>query len=206
MIILFVTFKASEDDAKSALNPAEDSFPGEPVAHWFCQETSLEKEYSNQAQANPSGHRYFCDNAFIHNDADISQILEKALTTTPSKETYAFWYPMHPRSRRSHHDMALSLCTDHYLALYTICKDKEDDVRCETWVHDIMKDVKKNSPGSYLGDIDLQVRTTQFWGEEQGKKLMEIRRKWDPHGIICAYLDAEDKSGATGLDNKLDRA
>lgn len=206
IIILFVTFKATEDDAKVALSPAEDSFPGEPLVHLFCQETSLENEYSNQAHANPSDRWYYCENAYIDNDADVSKVLEKALTTIPTKETYAFWYPMNPWSRRGLEDMALSLRSDHYIALYTISKDKEDCTRCETWAHDIMKDVKKHSPGSYIGDIDLQVRTTKFWGDEQGEKLMGIRRKWDPHGIICGYLDAEDKSGVTGLDNKLDDA
>jgi hypothetical protein len=98
LIVLFVTFKATEEKAKMALNPAEEFFPGEPAVHWFCQGTSLEKEYSSQAQANPPGHRYFCDNAFINNDADVLGILEKALTTSPSKETYMFWYPMCPWS------------------------------------------------------------------------------------------------------------
>jgi hypothetical protein len=131
------------------------------------------------------GHRYFCDNAFIENDADIPAILEKAMITAPSKETYSFWYPLNPWSQKEPQDMALSLRTDHYLALYTICKDKEDDTKCEAWVQDVMNDVKEYSHGSYIGDVDLQVRTTKFWGDEQGKKLMEIRRKWDPQGIIC---------------------
>lgn len=206
IIILFLAFKTTEAEARAVLKQAEDSFPGEPVANWFCQETSLAKEYTNQAHANPSGHRYHCENAFIENDADVCQILERALTSLPSKETYAFWYPMHPWSRKELPDMALSLRTDHYVALYSIWKNKEDDVRCETWSKDIMKDVKKHSAGSYIGDIDLQVRTTKFWGDEQGRRLMEIRRKWDPQGIICGYLDAEDKSGVDGLENKLDSA
>jgi hypothetical protein len=201
---MFLTFKKSEEDAKEALYPAERSFPGEPVVHWFCQETNLEKEYLNQQHANPSGHRYFCDNAFIENDADISAVLERALTTIPTKETYAFWYSMSPWSQNPLDDMALSLRTDHYLALYTICKTEEEDARCENWVKDVMKDVKRYSRGSYIGDIDLQTRTTKFWEDEQGKKLMEIRRKWDSQGTICGYLDAGDKSGVTGLDNKLD--
>ena len=204
--VLFLTFKATEDDAKTALTPAEDSFPSNPVVHWFCQETSLEKEYATQAQFNPSEHRYLCDSAFINNDADVPKVLEKALTTSPSKETYTFWYPMHPWSRKPLQDMALSLRTDHYLALYTIWKDEKDDSRCASWVQDIINGVKPHSSGAYLGDIDLQIRTTKFWGDEQGKKLMDVRRKWDPSGIICGYLDAEDKSGVTGLDNKLDVA
>ena len=203
---MLLTFKATEEDAKTALHPAEDSFPGAPVAHWFCQETGLEKEYSNQALANPAGHRYCVDNAFLDNDAYIPKVLEKALTTIPSKETYTFWYPMNPWSRRKLQDMALSLQTDHYLALYTIWKDEKDDERCETWVRDVIKDVKKHSPGSYLGDSDFQVRTTKFWDDDHGKKLMDIRRKWDPRGVFCGYLDASDKSGVVGLDNRLDLA
>jgi hypothetical protein len=204
IIVMLLTFKDKEEDARDALVPAEKSFSGEPVAQWFCQETSLEKEYANQRHANPAGHRYFCDNAFIDNDADISAVLERALTTIPTKETYAFWYAMNPWSQRPLKDMALSLRTDHYLALYTICKTEEDDAKCEIWVKDIMKDVKKYSPGSYIGDIDLQARTTKFWEDGQGEKLMEIRRKWDPQGVICGYLDAGDKSGVVGLNNKLE--
>jgi hypothetical protein len=166
----------------------------------------LEQEYSHQKQANPAGHRYHCDNAFINNDADIPSVLEKALTTSPSKETYAFWTPMSPWSQRDIADMAVSLRTDHYLALYTICKDEEDDIKCRNWADDVIKDVKKYFAGSYTGDIDFQVRTTRFWSEENGKRLMEIRRKWDPTGIICGYLDTGDKSGVDGLDNQLDQA
>jgi hypothetical protein len=204
LIVLFLTFKDNDDDAKTALKPAEDSFPGEPLVHRFCEETSLEEEYANQAHANPSGHRYYCDNAYINNDADIPAVLEKALTTSPSKETYSFWSPLSPRSRKPLPDMALSLQTDHYLAFYTICKDEKDDEKCANWVRDVMKDVKKHSVGSYLGDIDFQVRTTKFWGDEQGKKLMGIRQIWDPEGRICGYLDNGDRSGIEGLDNKLD--
>ena len=132
LAVVLVVFKETEDEAKAALQPAEDSFPGEPVMRWFCQETDLEKEYATQAHVNPAGHRYFCDNAFIDDDADVPQILEKALTTIPSKETYTFYYPMRSWSRKDLPDMVLSLRTDHYLALYTIWKDEKDDERCET--------------------------------------------------------------------------
>lgn len=204
LIIMFITFKDNEEAAKHALQPAQDSFPSDPALHLFCQETDLEKEYAGQAHANPSGHRYHCENAHIRNGEDVVSVLEKAMTTSPSKETYTFWYPMTPWSRRDLPDMAFSLQADHYLAMYTICKDEADDVKCLNWTRDIIADIKKYSAGSYLGDIDLQVRTTKFWGDEQGRRLMEIRRKWDPNGVICGYLDAGDISGVAGLDNQLD--
>jgi hypothetical protein len=204
--VVFLTFKNTEAEAKLALQPAESSFPGHPVVHWFAQETTLEKEYAQQTLTCRPGHRYYNDNAFIDNGADVSSVLEKALTTIPNKETFAFWNALAPCSRRPLPDMAFSLRTDHYLALYTICKEETDDKICENWARDVIASVNKYSVGSYIGDIDIQIRNTKFWGDEQGTKLMSIRRKWDPKGIVCGYLDRGDKSGVKGLDNKLDQA
>jgi hypothetical protein len=36
---------------------------------------------------------------------------------------------------------------------------------------------------------------------EQGRRLMEVRRKWDPEGRVCGYLDEGDRSGVEGLEN-----
>ncbi|CAH0051861.1 unnamed protein product [Clonostachys solani] len=205
IVASFLSLKSSEAEAEAALRTAEASHPEKPLVHLFCQETSLEQEYISQRHANPAGHRYYCDNAFINNDEDVPTVLEKALTSLPSKEAYSFYYPMNPWSRKNLPDMAISLQCDHYIAMYTIWKNKEDDERCITWVKDVIKGIKPYSCGSYIGDLDLQSRTTRFWGEEQGKRLMDIRRQRDPKGVICGYLDVEDKSGPNGLDNQLDR-
>jgi hypothetical protein len=201
IMILFTTFKNSEGDARNALQEAEKNFPSEPLVHWFAKETSLDSEYNDQAAANPSGHRYIAENAYINNDADVPTVLEKVFTTLPTKKTFALWYAMNPTSRRKLPPMALSMQTDHYLAIYTIWEDEMDDKWCRSWVNDNMKEVERHSQGAYLGDSDFQVRRTRFWGDEEGKKLMEVRRKWDPEGRICGYLDEGDKSGVNGLSN-----
>jgi hypothetical protein len=64
-----------------------------------------------------------------------------------------------------------------------------------------MEKVERHSVGAYLGDSDFQVRKTKFWADENAMRLMEIRRRWDPAGGICGYLDREDISGTQGLDN-----
>jgi len=109
---------------------------------------------------------------------------------------------MAPTSRRKLPDMALSMQSDHYFALYTVWEDEGDDVRCLKWVRDIMKDVEKHSEGAYLGDSDFQVRRTKFWSDENAKRLMRIRRAQDPKGTICGYLDVNDASGVEGLANE----
>ncbi|KAJ3528052.1 hypothetical protein NM208_g10393 [Fusarium decemcellulare] len=204
--ILFVTFKNSEEEAQAALQPAQDSAPPGHVVSWFCKPTSLAEQYDDQHAANPDGHRYAVDNCYVKNDADVVSVLKESFTTLPTKKAFSLWYSMAPGSRRSvengtMEDMALSMQTDHYFATYVIWEDKAEDVKCQSWVAQIMDQVKLESEGAYLGDSDFQKRLTSFWGQEQGKRLMDIRKKWDPQGTVAGYLDEGDKSGVNGLEN-----
>lgn len=203
VIVGLTTFKRSEDAAISALEVAEDSVPQIYLEKDFARPSSLQQEYTHQGLANPQGHRYCSDNAYINNDSDVASVLEEAFTTLPSQKSFALWYAMAPTSQNQLPDMALSMHSDHYLALYTIWEAIEDDNRCQSWVSDVMNRMTPHTVGQYLGDSDFQVRNTKYWGEQQGKKLMEIREKWDPDGRICGYLDSGDQSGVKGLRNKI---
>jgi hypothetical protein len=198
----FTAFKNTKAEAEAALRPLHESRPTDSiVVDMFCEPTSLAEHYVRQAAANPDGHRYCSENAYIENDADVPAVLESAFTTLPSKKSFALYFAMNPTSRRPLPDMALSMHSDHYFALYTLWEDEKDDERCTSWVHDNMRSIERKAVGSYLGDSDFQHRRTKFWSDENGKKLMEIRKKWDPLGRICGYLDVGDKSGVDGLKN-----
>lgn len=199
--------KMGEEEARAALQPAHDSAPPGHVLSWFCKETSLPQEYDDQHAANPNGHRYAVDNGYVNNDADVVSVLEKAFTTLPSEKSFTLWYAMNPASRFTVadgrlKDMALSMQTDHYFATYSIWEDDSDDDLCQSWVKGIFSELDPHLAGSYLGDADFQVRNTKFWEDEQGKRLMQIRRTWDPRGVVAGYLDKDDKSGVVGLVNK----
>ncbi len=122
----------------------------------------------------------------------------------PTKKSVALYFAMNPTSRRPLADMALSMQSDHYFALYTVWEDEKEDEKHMAWVQGIMKQAERHEDGSYLGDADFQYRKTKFWSDEAGAKLMQIRTKWDPQGRICGYLDAGDKSGVDGLRNELE--
>lgn len=201
IFILFVTMKHTLEEAKQALQSAQDTKPTGTIEEWFCREDSLQNQYVAQAQANPERHRYCCDNAYVNNDADVPAVLEDAFITLPHRKAFTLWYAMNPCSRRQLPDMALSMQSDHYFALYTVWEHEADDQRCQQWVSDIMKGVERHSVGAYLGDSDFQVRRTRFWADESARRLMAIRRKWDPNGRICGYLDRGDESRTRGLAN-----
>jgi FAD/FMN-containing dehydrogenase len=202
IIPLFVTFKNTIEEAEAALSLANKTRPEGPLVELVNQPTSLANEYCDQAAANPEGHRYCPENAYVKNDADVAAVLEEAFTTLPHPKAFSLWYSMAPVSRRKLPDMALSMQSDHYFALYTVWEDEDDDERCVKWVRDVMKDVERHSEGAYLGDSDFQVRRTKFWSDENAARLMRIRREQDPKGTICGYLDVNDASGVDGLANK----
>ncbi|WYZ37941.1 hypothetical protein EsH8_II_001447 [Colletotrichum jinshuiense] len=207
-----------------ALIPLHSSHPPRPLATVFATPTSLPLQYADQDAANPPGHRYISENAYVSNDADVAGVLREAFTTLPTPQSFALYFSMNPCSRRAQAgpgeaspaavadgtgpmpDMALSMQTDHYFALYTCYPGAEDDERCQRWALDVLAGVERHAAGSYLGDADFRHRRTRFWGEEQGRRLMAVRRAWDPEGRICGFLDAEDASGVEGLKNEFEWA
>jgi hypothetical protein len=199
----FTTFQTSKSDAEKVMKAIHDGRPENAKLAVFCDPTSLAKEYCAQEVASPENYRYCCDNAYIANEADVPAALEAAFTTLPNKKSFSLYFAMNPTSRRPLPDMALSMQSDHYFAAYTTWEDAADDGPRIDWVRSTMRDMEPQTVGGYMGDADFQARGSKFWSEENGKKLMEIRRKWDPKGRICGYLDDGDKSGVDGLRNEL---
>lgn len=222
----FLTFKPGRAQGEAALRPLHDdpSRPPGALAEVFARPTSLPDQYAPQALANPEGHRYCSENAYIRNgEADVPSVLEEAFTTLPSRKATALYFGMAPTSRRAHYaaaadvaaaaggtdndyvgSMALSMQSDHYFALYTVWESPGDDERCTAWTHRVMRGVERFSEGSYLGDADFQHRRTRFWRDGNARRLMEVRRRWDPEGRVCGYLDEGDKSGVEGLRNEFE--
>ncbi|GAW22000.1 hypothetical protein ANO14919_115320 [Xylariales sp. No.14919] len=200
----FLSFKPSQAAAEAAMQRVRDSRPAGAKVEVWCEPTDFARQYAGQRVEQPTGYRFCSDNAYVDNDADVPAVLERAATSLPTRKSFVLYFAMNPTSRRPLPDMAHSMHSDHYLALYTIWDDEADDARCTGWVHDIMKDVQRYSVGSYMGDADFRYRTTRFWSRENGERLRDIRRKWDPEGRICGYLDAGDSSGVQGLKNEFD--
>lgn len=199
MIILL----ASSDDetlVKRLLKSADDSCPNGATSASVCQETSMQREYDNKAKAYPIGQRYKVDNVFLRNDADIVALLEPSFTTLPTRQSMSLWSSMKPRSSRPLANMALSMQSDHYLAVYVIWDDEADDARNGLWLSNVMEPLSHHSVGSYLGEFDFQARPSDCWGPEEYRKLAGIKRKWDPDNRICGCLGLETLGTPCGTE------
>ena len=200
----FTCFVRDEAAAAAALQPIHDTRPPGAKLEVYCQPTSLAKEYCVQGDNNPQCHRFCAEGAYIANDADVVSVLERAFTTVPTRKSTALYFAMNPTSRRPLADMACSMQSDHYFALYVVWEEEMDDACNVRWVQDVMREAERHAEGSYLGDADFRHRRTKFWSDEAAARLMAIRRKWDPEGRICGYLDEQDKSGVEGLRNEFE--
>ncbi|KKK13638.1 hypothetical protein P175DRAFT_0492612 [Aspergillus ochraceoroseus IBT 24754] len=184
LIIKMMAFGDEEESVKQ-LQRAENSYPPGSLSHSFCQETTLQNEFDNMEIAFPSNHRYCVDNAFLRNDIDVAALLQTAFTTLPSKKSMVLWNFMMPRSQRELLDMALSIQSNHYCAVYAIWEDESEDGYCRSWVQTIMRGLETHSIGSYVGEYDFQARACNVWGAEQYERLKHIKQKWDPHNRMC---------------------
>src|SRR5262249_7981246 len=142
----------SREEAVEALTPLE-SCPAlkRVLVRQFAQPTSFAEERREQLRQNPEAHRYAADNAWIQGEANVvAPALREAFATLPTSKSFGLWFSMAPL--RTLPDMALSLQTEIYFALYVIWENETDDERCRRWLAEQMKRLEPISEGLYLGD------------------------------------------------------
>lgn len=193
-------FGHNDEDALEKLKIVKETRPPNLLHSIDDSDTSLEELYAYAEVMNPPDNRWIADDVYIHSSLDLVDVCRKSWTELP-KDCLAFYEPLHPRTPRSLPDMALSLQTDHYIAIYSASQDLKQDASNSTWIAKQMLELEQSALGAFLGDADFQVRPTKFWSDEAASRLATVKQKWDPHGRICGYLTKGDK--VQSLDNAL---
>jgi hypothetical protein len=202
---MFFTFKPTSEEAEAVLHGVHEIRPSNPVVEVVCQPTDVVDAQALQALPKPYQLRLAVDSVWIDNGANVPAVIEKVMLNPPTPDSVAFWLPMYPASRRPTNSLMLatSVISDHYVALYIGWDEERDDAKNSTWLRENMSEIERHSVGTFLADTDVQTRPTKYWSVDAAQRLKDIRKKWDPTGVICGYLDAGDKSGVNGLSNSL---
>jgi FAD/FMN-containing dehydrogenase len=189
--VLLVTAVALVDDdeqARAALAP----FRGSPALERAltvvdAAPTTMAAQRERQLRANPEGHRWTVDNAWLSGPADkVVPAMRPAFTTLPTEKAFTIWFSMAPL--RPLPDMAFSLQSDIYLASYVLWEDEADDERHRAWQRRVMADLQPVTVGQYLGDSDLSTRRLRFASDAAWARLCRIRAERDPDGLFAGYL------------------
>lgn len=191
LIVSALAFKPSLDQAQDVLRPFADSpIAARALFALHGEPTTLFDEYAGQYANNPEGHRYTVDNAWLEGDtATLVNALEPAFTTWATPESFALWFSMAPL--RELPDMAFSMQSEVYCALYTISADECTDTGNRRWTDERMAELESITVGQYLGDSDLSNRQVRFMAPENFMRLCEIRRRYDPDGLFVDYLTCD---------------
>ena len=154
---------------------------------------------AEQLRANPEGHRYTVDNAYLAGPADtLIPALAPAFTHLPTAKSFSLWFdlahlPARPVAADGLPDMALSVQSDLYFASYVVGETPDSDAQCRSWLDDTMRRLEPFSAGCYLGDSDLTVRPDRFMSDVAWDRFRQIRADRDPGRLFAGY-DCADES------------
>ena len=101
----------------------------------------------------------------------------------PAHMLWMLWGPTEPRP-----DMAFSLESDLYIALYGISMDEAGESQCQAWVTERMRELGPLADGIQVADENLGARSFRFLSEPNLQRLETIRRKRDPNGRFHSYM------------------
>jgi FAD/FMN-containing dehydrogenase len=166
---------------------------GAALARKVAEPVTLRELRAEQLRANPEGHRYVVDNAYLAGPADsLVPAVTPAFTDLPTAKSFSLWYdlahlPARPLSDAGLPDMALSVQSDIYFATYVVCDSSSQDGLCRAWVDDTMRRLAPLSVGCYLGDSDLTVRPDRFMSDAAWDRFRAIRADRDPNGLFPGY-------------------
>ncbi|MEU9404502.1 FAD-binding protein [Streptomyces sp. NPDC048281] len=191
--VLLVTGVAMTDtaqEAAEALAPLHaNPYADRALFRVEAQPTTLAEQLAGQRIANPEGHRYFVDNAWLTGSAEeVVPAIRKAFTEHPTRQTFTIWFSMAPL--RQLPDMAFSLQSEIYCASYVVHDDATRDAELRGWLDEAMAAMQPVTAGQYLGDSDFTVRQLRFMGDEQWRRLNGIRAARDPKGVFAGHLSA----------------
>jgi len=157
------------------------------------QPTTIGQLRAEQLRANPEGHRYVADNAYLTGEADeLIPALVPAFTALPTAKSFSLWFDLAHLPARPLPEGALSVQTDLYFATYVVCESPSQDALCRDWVTATMGRLEPLSAGCYLGDSDLTVRPDRFMSDSAWDRYLRIRDVRDPDRLFVGYQCADE--------------
>jgi hypothetical protein len=173
---------------------------GKALVSKIAQPTTIGELRAEQVRANPEGHRYTVDNAYLTGQTSaLIPALAPAFTELPTAKSFSLWFDLAHLPARPLPDMALSVQGDLYFATYVVGEEPGHDDRCRSWTDDTMRRLEPFSAGCYLGDSDLAVRPGRFMSDAAWDRFRRVRAARDP-GLLFAGYDCRDEGALNSAE------
>jgi FAD/FMN-containing dehydrogenase len=156
---------------------------------------TLDDLYAGVRAAYPDGHRYAVDNMWTHAPVDkLLPGLRRIAETMPLAPSHMLWMNWGPGSTPApvREDMAYSVEDDTYIALYGVWQDAAHDAQNVAWATERMREMEHLASGIQLADENLGCRPARFAGEQNMRRLDELRAIHDPHARFHPWMGRAD--------------
>jgi hypothetical protein len=135
----------------------------------------------------PRGRRYAADNMWTNASAEeLLPGMRRIAATLPAAPSHMMWMLWGPPERRP--DMAFSLESDLYIALYSVWENAAEDAEHQAWVTDRMTELEPFSDGIQAADENLAARPFRYLAESNHRQLEALRAKHDPRGVFHTHM------------------
>jgi len=191
LVVDGVSFDGGPDSLR-----ALDTCPvaGKALISRIAQPVTIGELRAEQLRANPEGHRYTVDNAYLTGETSaLIPALAPAFTELPTVKSFSLWFDLAHLPGRPKPDMALSVESDLYFASYVVGETPDEDAACRSWTDETMRRLAPFSAGCYLGDSDLTIRPDRFMSVAAWDRFRQIRAVRDPGRLFAGY-DCPDDS------------
>ena len=141
--------------------------------------------------------RWSADNMWMDDPiAPLLPAIRKIADTQPPHPSHALWLNWNPPASRP--DMAFSVESRTYLALYCGLGQGVDESTHANWATDHMRALEPWSRGIQLADENLGRRPARFVSDANMARLDQARAKYDPHGRFHPWMGRLPAAAASG--------
>ena len=137
--------------------------------------------------------RWCADNMWVNAPvSDLLPGLNEIADSMPPAPSHSLWLNWQPPASRP--DMAFSLETNHYLALYGEWTHAQNDERYENWATKQIQKIQRYGAGIQLADENLGRRPARFMADTNLERLDILRERYDPTKLFRDWMGRHDRN------------
>ncbi|MHC3475197.1 FAD-binding oxidoreductase [Streptomyces sp. 7R007] len=157
--------------------------------------STLDDLYALSDALTPAGRRYAVDGVWT--DAPVDAVLDAGrgiLDGLPGRDSFLLWMLWGGQATRD--DACWSTQGHLYFSPNAVWDDPADDLRHERWAHEVLRDMAPVAHGTQFADANPADRPDHGLQPRQAARLEELRRRYDPHGLLRTYLSPAESTTA----------
>jgi FAD/FMN-containing dehydrogenase len=160
--------------------------------------SSLDDLYALSDGLTPRGNRYAVDGVWT--DAPADRVLDAGrdvLDSLPTRKSFLLWMLWGGQPTRA--DACWSTQSRLYFSPNAVWTDPADDLRCERWAHETLRDLAPVARGTQFADANPADRPDHGLEAEQAARLEQLRARYDPQRLFRSYLAPAESTTALAL-------